>query len=155
MQKLTRRAVASGAAMAGLATVVRPVRAQRPYPAGMTIKFVVPFVAGGITDVVGRIVAERLGALWKVPTVVENVPGSGANIGNDRVAKGATDGSQILIMTPSIATNKFMYSRLAYDPEKDIVPLAQVASSPNMLCVRKGLPVTSVTEFIAYAKANP
>ena len=65
-----------------------PCARKRPYPAGMTIKFVVPFVAGGVTDIVGRIVAERLGALWNVPTVVENVPGSGANIGNDRVAKG-------------------------------------------------------------------
>jgi tripartite-type tricarboxylate transporter receptor subunit TctC len=155
MPKLTRRAVALGAAMVSMAALVRRARAQSPYPTGKTIKFVVPFVAGGVTDIVGRIVAERLGALWNVPTVVENVPGSGANIGNDRVAKGPTDGSQVLIMTPSFATNKFMYSRLAYDPEKDIVPLAQVASSPNMLCVRKGLPVTSVAEFIAYAKANP
>ena len=141
--------------MVGLASVIGRASAQRPYPAGMTIKFVVPFVAGGVTDIVGRVVADRLGALWNVPAVVENVPGSGANIGNDRVAKGPTDGAQILIMTPSFATNKFMYARLAYDPDKDIVPLAQVASSPNMLCVRKGLPVETVAEFIAYAKANP
>jgi tripartite-type tricarboxylate transporter receptor subunit TctC len=103
--------------------------AQRPYPTGMTINFVVPFVAVGITDAVGRVIAERLGVLWSVPTLVANVPGSGANIGNDRVAKGPIDGSQILIMTPNFATNKFMYARLAYDPEKDIVPLGQVASS--------------------------
>ena len=155
MKNLTRRAVTAGAAMTGFAYLLKPCNAQQAYPAGITIKFVVPFVAGGVTDIVGRIVAERLGALWGVPTVVENVPGSGANIGNDRVAKGPSDGSQILIMTPSFATNKFMYARLAYDPDKDIIPLAQVASSPNLLCVRKGLPVTSVAELIAYAKANP
>jgi len=155
MPKLTRRALTSGAAMASMAAMVGTARPQGLYPAGMTIKFVVPFVAGGVTDIVGRIVAERLAALWNVPTLVENVPGSGANIGNDRVAKGATDGSQILIMTPSFATNKFMYSRLSYDPEKDILPLAQVASSPNMLCVRKGLPVASVAEFIAYVCSPP
>jgi tripartite-type tricarboxylate transporter receptor subunit TctC len=97
----------------------------------MTINFVVPFVAVGITDAVGRVIAERLGVLWSVPTLVANVPGSGANIGNDRVAKGPIDGSQILIMTPSFAINKFMYARLAYDPEKDIVPLGQVASLPT------------------------
>jgi len=155
MADVTRRAVTAGAVMTGIASLVKPATSQQPYPAGMTIKFVVPFVAGGVTDIVGRIVSERLGALWGVPTVVENVPGSGANIGNDRVAKGASDGTQVLIMTPSFATNKFMYARLAYDPDKDIIPLAQVASSPNLLCVRKGLPVASVAELIAYAKANP
>jgi tripartite-type tricarboxylate transporter receptor subunit TctC len=155
MQNITRRAFTAAAVTAGVVSVAQKAPAQRPYPAGATIKFVVPFVAGGITDTVGRIVAGRLGELWNVPTVVENVAGSGANIGNDRVAKGPTDGSQVLIMTPSFATNKFMYARLAYDPEKDIVPLAQVASSPNLLCVRKGLPVASVAELIAYAKANP
>jgi tripartite-type tricarboxylate transporter receptor subunit TctC len=155
METVTRRVVIAGATMAGLAYLLKPASAQQAFPAGMTIKFVVPFAAGGVTDVVGRIVAERLGTLWNVPTVVENVPGSGANIGNDRVSKGPSDGSQILIMTPSFATNKFMYARLAYDPDKDIIPLAQVASSPNLLCVRKGLPVSSVAELIAYAKANP
>src|SRR5215470_5588559 len=105
MANLTRRAVTAGAMMTGLASLVKPAASQPLYPVGMTIKFVVPFVAGGVTDIVGRIVSERLGALWGAPTVVENVPGSGANIGNDRVAKGASDGTQVLIMTPSFATN--------------------------------------------------
>jgi tripartite-type tricarboxylate transporter receptor subunit TctC len=155
MRKITRRAVTTGLAMMGLPRAPRLAFAQQSYPKGMTIKVVVPFVAGGVTDIIGRVVADRLAALWQVPTVVENVPGAGANIGNDRVAKGSNDGSQILIMTPGIATNQFMYARLAYDPERDIVPLAQVARAPNLLCVRKSLPVNSVGELIAYAMANP
>ena len=90
-----------------------------------------------------------------MPTVVENVPGAGGNLGIDRVAKGPTDGTQVLIVPPGIATNQFLYNRLAYDPEKDFVLLGLVATVANLLCVRKDLPVNSVAELIAYAKANP
>jgi len=115
----------------------------------------VPFPAGGAQDIVGRVIADRLGALWKVPTIVENVPGAGGNIGIDRVAKGPTDGTQILIVPPGLATNQFLYNRLAYDPEKGFVLLGLVATVANLLCVRKDLPVNSVAELIAHAKANP
>jgi tripartite-type tricarboxylate transporter receptor subunit TctC len=151
---ISRRRVIAGLGALGLAPACRPALAQG-YPSSMTIKFVVPFAAGGTVDFVGRILADRLAALWKVATIVENLAGAGANIGIDRVAKGPTDGTQILIVPPGIATNQFMSARLAYDPEKDIIPLSQVASLPNLLCVRKDLPVGSVGELIAYAKANP
>jgi tripartite-type tricarboxylate transporter receptor subunit TctC len=131
-------------------------RAQQSYPpAGQSIKFIVGFPAGGAQDIVGRVIADRLGAMWKAPTVIENVPGAGGNLGMDRVAKGPADGTQICIVPPGLATNQFLYGRMPFDPEKDIVPLAMVASVPNLLCVRKDLPVGSVTELIAYAKANP
>jgi tripartite-type tricarboxylate transporter receptor subunit TctC len=145
----------AGLAAAGASPVTGGARAQQGYPAGLTVKFVVGYPPGGGQDVVGRIVADRLGALWKVPTIVENVAGAGANIGIDRVAKGPTDGTQVLIVPPNVSTNQFMYARLAYDPEKDIIPLSLVATLPNLLCVRKDLPVSSVAELIAYAKANP
>src|SRR4029077_4728503 len=103
-----------------------PAGAGNPSPAGLTVKFVVGFPAGGAQDIVGRVIADRLGALWKVPTVVENVAGAGGNLGIDRVAKGPADGTQICIIPPGLATNQFLYARLAYDPEKDIVPLAHV-----------------------------
>jgi len=155
MRRMTRRAFAAGLATTGLASLARPGQTQESYPAGKTIRFVAPFSAGGTIDFVARIVADRLGAIWKVPTVVENVAGAGGNIGNDRVAKGPTDGTQILIINPTATTNQFLYAKLAYDPEKDFVPLAQVASLPNLLCVRKDLPVSSVAELVAYAKVNP
>jgi tripartite-type tricarboxylate transporter receptor subunit TctC len=151
----TRRAFTTGLAAAGLAPIAGTARAQANYPEGLTVKFVVGFPAGGAQDIMGRVVSDRLGALWKTPTVVENVAGAGGNIGMDRVAKGPSDGTQICIIPPGIATNQFLYARLAFDPEKDIIPLAHVASLPNLLCVRKDLPVNSVAELIAYAKANP
>jgi tripartite-type tricarboxylate transporter receptor subunit TctC len=151
----TRRAFTRGLAAVGLSPVASLARAQASYPAGLTIKFIVGYPAGGGQDVVGRIVADRLGALWKVPTIVENISGAAANIGMDRVAKGPTDGTQVLIVPPNISTNQFLYARMPFNPETDIVPLSQVASLPNLLCVRKDLPVNSVPELIAYAKANP
>jgi tripartite-type tricarboxylate transporter receptor subunit TctC len=151
----TRRAFVAGAAAAGVSPMIGVARAQQGYPAGLTIKFIVGFPAGGAQDIVGRIIADRLGALWNATTVVENVAGAGGNIGMDRVAKGPADGTQICIIPPGIATNQFLYPRLSFDPEKDILPLGMVASVPNLLCVRKDLPVNSVAELIAYAKANP
>jgi tripartite-type tricarboxylate transporter receptor subunit TctC len=152
---LTRRSFAAGLATAAVAPSIGRAGAQGSYPGGLTVKFIVPFPAGGAQDIVGRVIADRLGALWKSPTIVENVPGAGGNIGMDRVAKGSTDGSQVLIVPPGLATNRFMYSRLAFDPEKDFVPLGLVATVANLLCVRKDLPVSSVAELVAHAKANP
>ena len=153
MTRTTRRTFATGLAAAGL--VPGLARAQQDYPAGLTVKFIVGYPPGGGQDVVGRIVADRMGALWKVPTIVENVAGASANLGMDRVAKGPTDGSQILIVPPNISTNQFMFARMPLNPETDIIPLSLVASLPNLLCVRKDLPVNSVPELIAYCKANP
>lgn len=128
--------------------------AQQPYPAGRTIKVVVGFAPGGTSDIVGRIVADRLAASWAVPVVVENVAGANGNTASERVAKGPPDGSQLLIVTTNIATNAFLYSRLSYDPERDLQPVASVARLTNLLLIKKDLPANSVGEFIAYAKAN-
>jgi tripartite-type tricarboxylate transporter receptor subunit TctC len=158
LSKINRRTFSAGVvstgALAGGIASPSILRAQG-YPAGQQIKFIVGFPAGGAQDIVGRVVADRLGALWGVPTVVENVAGAGANIAMDRVAKGPTDGTQIMIVPPGFATNQFLYARMPFDPEKDIIPLGYVASIPNLLCVKKDLPVDSVAELIAYAKANP
>ena len=103
----------------------RAAWAQQDYPAGLTVKFIVGYPAGGGQDVVGRIVADRLGALWKVPTIVENIAGASANIGMDRVAKGPVDGTQVLIVPPNIATNQYMFARMPFNPDTDIVPLSR------------------------------
>jgi tripartite-type tricarboxylate transporter receptor subunit TctC len=156
---LTRRAVVKGiaatTAATGTALAAPAVLAQGAYPGNRTIKIVVPFTVGGATDIVGRLVADRLSSKWKTPVIVENVPGAGANIGNQRVAKGPTDGSQLVILSPSVATNQFLYSQLDYDPEKDLAPLCQVVSVPNLLCVRNTLEVKSTADLVAYARANP
>jgi tripartite-type tricarboxylate transporter receptor subunit TctC len=154
MSVITRRCFTAGA-VAASALPWGGASAQPAYPGGQTIKFIVPFTPGGAQDIFGRVVSDRLGALWKTSTVVENVSGAGGNLGMDRVAKGPADGTQILIVPPGIATNQFLFAKLAFDPEKDIIPLAQVSVLGNLLCVRKDLPVNSVAELIAYAKANP
>jgi len=137
--------------------LAKPAIAQSGFPAGVgTIKLVVPYPAGGATDVIGRIVADRLSALWHASVIVENIAGAAANIGMDRVAKGPTDGSTIFIVPPQIAINQYLYAKLAYDPEKDLVPIAQVANLPNILVLKKQLAeIKTVKDLIDYAKANP
>ena len=155
MAGITRRQFAAGAMAAAAATPISRASAQAAYPAGQTIKFIVGFTPGGAQDIFGRVVADRLGALWNTPTVVENVAGAGGNLAMDRVAKGPADGTQIMIIPPGLSTNQFLYSKVAFDPEKDIIPLSQTATLGNLLCVKKTLEVNSVAELIAYAKANP
>ena len=93
--------------------------------------------------------------MWGVPLVVENVAGANGNIGSERVAKGLADGTQLLIVTTSLATNAYLYSRLSYDPERDLKPVSCIARLPNLLLVKASLPVNTVAELIAYARANP
>ena len=144
-------------AAAALSMLARPAIAQGTYPAGVgTIKLVVPYPAGGATDVIGRIVADRLSVLWNASVIVENIAGAAANIGMDRVAKGPTDGSTLFMVPPQIAINQYLYAKLAFDPEKDLVPISQVASLPNILVVKKQLTeIKTVKDLIDYAKANP
>src|ERR1043165_2385268 len=158
MKKMSRRSVAKGLAAGAFAGLARPALAQGAgYPAGVgTIKLVVPYPPGGATDVIGRIVAERLTTLWHASVVVENISGAAANIGMDRVAKGPTDGSWLFIVPPQIAINQYLYAKLAFDPEKDFIPIAPVANLPNILVVKKQLTeVKTVQDLIDYAKKNP
>ena len=117
MKKISRRRVSKGLAAAAVSILARPAIAQGAYPAGVgTIKLVVPYPAGGATDVIGRIVADRLSALWNASVIVENIAGAAANIGMDRVAKGPTDGSTLFMVPPQIAINQYLYAKLAFDP---------------------------------------
>lgn len=130
-------------------------RAQAEYPNGMTIKVIVAYPPGGSSDVVGRAVAGHLAASWAVPVVVENVAGANGNIGIERVAKGSRNGDQLLVMTTNVVTNPFLYPHLSFDPVRDLTPVSCVARLPNIVVVRKDLPVASVADLIAHAKANP
>jgi tripartite-type tricarboxylate transporter receptor subunit TctC len=131
-------------------------QSQPSYPGGVgTIRIIVPFAAGGASDVVGRLLADYLSKRWNVPAVLENVPGGGATVGIGRVASGPKDGSQILILPIPFVTTRYLVARLPYDPDKDIAPLVQLTRQPSLLCVAKELPVSTVAELIAYAKANP
>jgi tripartite-type tricarboxylate transporter receptor subunit TctC len=117
---------------------------------------VVPFAAGGTTDVMARVVAERLGARLGRPVIVENVAGAGGNVGAAMVAKAPADGYTILMATPGQAvTNQFMYRHMPYDTATAFVPLAYIASVPSVLVVSPTLGVASTTAFLEKMKAWP
>jgi len=126
------------------------------YPA-QTVKIVVPFPAGGATDIITRIVAERLSDHLGSRIVVENKAGAGGNLGTASVATAEPDGHTILFSASGpLAVNKILYKNLPYDPEKDFIPLSLVAKLPNVLVVNpKTIPVKTVPDFIAYVKERP
>jgi tripartite-type tricarboxylate transporter receptor subunit TctC len=119
------------------------------------MRLVVPFSAGGTADVLGRIVAQQLGALTGNQVVVENRPGSGGNIGADSVARGPGDGSVLLLGTIGIHAASKIYRTLPYDPTKDLQPVIILAEVPNVLIVHPSLPAKDVKEFLALVKEKP
>ena len=129
--------------------------AAQDYP-NRPIRMVVPFAPGGGADIVARAVAAPLAKRLGQPIVVDNKPGGGATLGADIVAKAPADGYTILYTTPGPQmTNPWLMAKLPYDPEKDLVPVSEVAIVPNVLVVPKDLPVKSLKEMIQYAKAHP
>lgn len=138
------------------ATVAAPARlAAQGWPSGRTIRLIVPFPPGGATDVLGRLMADRLGQAWGGNVVVENKAGAGGNIGTDQAAKAEPNGDTLLIVSVGLATNQYLYSKLSYDPVNDLTPITMIAMVPNILAVGNHLPVTSVKELIDYGRANP
>jgi len=120
------------------------------------IRVVVPFPAGGTTDVLARAAAQKLSETLGQPTVVDNRPGAGGNIGAELVAKSPPDGYTLLMGTVGThAINPSLYPRMPYDHVRDFAPVILVAGVPNVLVINPALPVNSVQELIAYAKANP
>mgnify|MGYP000520356467 CR=1 FL=1 len=136
-----------------LAAICLPAAAQYP---NKPIRIVVPFPPGGATDIVTRVVADKLTQSLGQPVTVENRPGAGGTLGSDLVAKATPDGYTLLMgSTSTHAVAPALYARLPYDPLKDFTPVANVAASPMILVVSPSLPVTNLKELIAYAKANP
>jgi len=120
------------------------------------VKIIVPFAAGGATDVVARLLAQKLTDVWGQSIVVENKLGAGGNIGADAVAKAAPDGYTLLLTSGAIVTaSQHMYKNMPFDPEKDLLPITNVATGPQMIAVSPSVPARDLRELIAYAKANP
>ena len=125
------------------------------YPA-RPIRIVVPFPAGGATDLLARAVAQKLTEAWGQSVVVDNRPGAGGNIGSELVARAAPDGYTLEMGTVGThAINASLYAKMPYDHVKDFAPVILVAGVPNVLVINPALPVNSVPALIAYAKANP
>ena len=129
--------------------------AQAQIIPGNQIRVIVPFPAGGTTDILARFVAQYLGDRLGVTTLVENRPGASGTIGSDMVAKSPADGSVVLITATHHVINPSLRKRLPYDTQKDFSPIAVVATAPNALCVSKDFPAKSVAELIAMAKQQP
>lgn len=120
------------------------------------IRIVVPFPAGGATDIAARAIAERMAANWKQPVVVENRGGAGGNVGSDVVAKSAPDGYTLVMgVTGSHAINISLYATMPYDPVRDFEAISQVAVVPNVVVVHPSVQAGSLKEFVALARAQP
>jgi len=120
------------------------------------VNFIVPFSAGGTTDLFGRLLAQHMQQKFGKPFIVENRAGAGGNLGAGMVAKAAPDGYTFLVGTVSThAINPFLYSKLPYDTVKDFQPVSLIARLPNILVVHPSLPANNVAELIAHLKANP
>jgi tripartite-type tricarboxylate transporter receptor subunit TctC len=128
--------------------------AQGTFPT-RTVRFIVPFPGGGINDVLARIVGEKLQTKWGQPIVIENKTGAGGNIGAELAYQSEGDGYTLLLSPPGpLAVNQSLYKQLSYKPQ-EFVPITVVGSVPNVVIVRKELPVNSLKELIDYVKANP
>ena len=131
-----------------------PVLSQNAFP-GKAVRVIVPFPAGGSADVLARIVGEKLSVKWGQPVVVENRVGAGGNIGAEAVYRADPDGYTILSSPPGpLSINHNLYKQLPFEPAK-FVPITVLAIVPNVISAKTELPVNSVRDLVAYAKANP
>lgn len=153
-----RRAIAGLAAFGlGLGGVLPSAMAEsaNDFPS-KPITIVVPFSAGGTTDILARLIGQKLTERWKVAVVVDNKLGAGGNIGTAQVARSAPDGYTLVMGTIGThAINPSLYATMPYDALKDFAPITRTAMVPNALVVNASAPFNSVKELIAYGKANP
>lgn len=131
-----------------------PAWADSSYPS-KPIRFVVGYAAGGSTDVVARLVANRMGTELGQSVLVENRSGANSNLGAEAVARAPADGYTVYLFTIANTINASLYNKLSYDPVKDFEPVGLIAKIPNLLVVNPSLPVKSVEEYVKFAKQAP
>lgn len=147
-------------ALTALCAVALAVAALAPSAWGQTypakaIRIVVPFPAGGTSDILSRAIGQKLTEEWKQSVVVDNRPGAGANIGAEIVVKSPPDGYTLLLASTIHTINPSLYRKLAYDPIRDFTPITLIAATSQVLAVHPSLPVRTVKELVAYAKKRP
>jgi tripartite-type tricarboxylate transporter receptor subunit TctC len=146
-----RRSAALGAALV-LASAGAALAQNYP---DRPVRVTVPYAAGGASDIVTRIVVEKVGATLGQQFVVENQAGAGGNIGTNAIARAEPDGYRLLVSASGpLATNKWIVATLPYDPEKDLEPISLLANLPNIVVVTKGLPPKSLAEVVAWVKSQ-
>ena len=143
-------------AAAGVLVPVLPTRsAQAQAWPNRFVRVIVPFAAGGATDVIARTIGQRLSEVWGQQVVIETRGGAGGNIGAQMAAQSDPDGYTLLISSVGQAVNRFLYPSLGYDPIADFAPVTLICLQPNIMVVPNSSPAKSVAEFIAHARANP
>ena len=147
------RAFASIAALFWVAAATGDASAQT-YPT-RPVRLVVPFGAGGPTDVIARIVAQKLSDAWEQQVYTENMPGAGGNTGVATVARAPADGYTILVVSTGFMVNPSMYAKIPYDPIKDFAPITLVAASPNVISVHPSFPAKTLKELVELVKSHP
>jgi len=150
---LTRRRMAGICAGAAFAPAVIGLARAQGWP-NRHVRLIVPFPAGGGTDIIARILANRLSEIGGQQMVIENKGGAGSNIGAEAVARAEPDGYTLLIGSLPVAVNRFLYPSLNYDSVTDFAPVTQICTYPNLMIVPNSSPAKSVMEFVAHAKAN-
>ncbi len=137
------------------AMVAAPLAKAQNYPA-KSVRIIVPFAPGGATDIVTRLIAQRLNESWGQTIVVDNRGGAGGNIGGELAAKSPPDGYTLFMTSGSIVTaNQHIYRKMPFDPEKDLAAVTGAASGPQVIAVHPTLPAKTLKEFIGMAKAKP
>jgi len=148
-----RRFLSAAAALAAPAILSSRASAAADYPT-KPVRIVVPFTPGGSTDITARLIGNRLQEIWGQSVVIENKGGAGGNIAADMVAHSDADGYTIFISGPGMATNRFLYPSLSYDPVGDFAPVTMLITQPNLMCVPNSSPAKSVKEFIDFCNAH-
>ena len=144
----------AGAVLTALAASLSVPVAAQTYP-GKPVRLIVPFAPGGFTDVVARILGQRLSVSLGQQFVIENKAGAGSTIGTDFVAKAAPDGDTLVMVSTTHVISPWIYKSMPYDPIKGFVPVTKLVDSPYVLLVNPKVPARNVQEFIALAKASP
>jgi tripartite-type tricarboxylate transporter receptor subunit TctC len=148
------------ACLVGLCTTIAPCwwpssdAAAGEYPSHK-VRLIVPFAAGGPTDVIARLVAGRLSEAWGQQVYIENLLGAGGNLGVETAARAAPDGYTMLVVSTGFIVNPSMYTKVRYDPIKDFKPITLVASSPNVVMVTPSVPAKNLLDLVKLVKDNP
>ena len=152
--KLARRIFLGLTAAAAVLPTMSPIAMAENYPA-QPVRVIVPFGSSGATDIVARLIAQWLSDRLGQQFIVENRPGAGSNLGTAAVIRSDPDGYTLLLVGPPAAINATLYEKLSFNFLHDIAPIAGIVRFPNVMVVHPSVPVTTVAELIAYAKANP
>jgi tripartite-type tricarboxylate transporter receptor subunit TctC len=139
----------------GLAAAALSAAASAQSYPDKPVRLVVPYAAGGFSDVLGRLLAQKLSEGLGQPVVVENKAGAATILGTDAVVKSPPDGYTLLLTTGAVTINPHLFSKLPYNAERDLVPIGRVADLPYVLVAHPSVPANSFKELLAYAKANP